>query len=832
MELRLHRFKEARTTAEPFTKDPLLSRSKYHQLGLYYLGFAAFQQQEFIIAGRTLNQLTPFNDPIFGLHAHYLLGRVFQTTGELAEAAVAYDGVLKDYVTQKTSAVESLKHPEQFKNNSAEKVRLEALVRTPPEAVAGAMFYLGSLQYEAGKFAEALGKFQAFAKDFPTSVLQPEAVLRVGFCQVQLKQFADAEKTLAPLIDKQPKLADQAAFWLGKSQVGFALTIDPARQGERDNGIRKGIATLRNAAERSNQLAGQGDAEAKRRKYEALLEAADAMQLVKQYREAGDIYTVMLAERGLPQRTEELIQREMAAWHLAGDWPRSDNIGANFMRQYPESPLLGMIMFRMAENAYFNALAASKRPDVNREIELPRLFGEAEKRYKLLIEKFPEFEKAALARYGLAMTYFHRNMFEEARQILEKIPAAERVGDLGQAPYLLAECYLREAPAKADDALTANKLQETLESAAKELDAYLAGNPKSPESPDAFLKLGYCQTRLAMLNANINERNQALNIAKQTYDKLTQQFPNGIASEQAVLERAKVIFNLGNPNGGIDELRTIHPRSAAEERSGARGNASTRDLAARAKQGRGGSPDPGRGQAARYEPILQKEPDKIALLRYHHGVCLQEAGKLPEARMQFDAVVQMPTKTAITGEASLRQGQCMLAEGRKEIEQARQKLAQGGLKPEQQAPFRAQLQKGFNMVRDAADLLERRAQEFREILQVEDARSRMLYEAAWGWRNAGDFEVEQALNQAQTELQQKLIREAQQKLPPGSAAPNIPMPVLCAKMYPCSLPNIGANKPIKRSSLPSRTTFLVSREDSSWQKRWLSVTSLPPPWTC
>ena len=39
---RLGKVKEARATAEPFTKDPMLAKSKYPKLGLYYHGFAAF----------------------------------------------------------------------------------------------------------------------------------------------------------------------------------------------------------------------------------------------------------------------------------------------------------------------------------------------------------------------------------------------------------------------------------------------------------------------------------------------------------------------------------------------------------------------------------------------------------------------------------------------------------------------------------------------------------------------------------------------------------------------------------------------------------------------
>ena len=118
--------------------------------------------------------------------------------------------------SKKKQAVELLKDPNRFKNNPAEKQRLEHLVKFPPDYVAGSVFYSGTLQYEAAKFGEALGRFQAFVKQFPNSPLHPEAILRVGFCQVQLKQFPEAIATLTPMVDKQPKLGDQVLFWLGK----------------------------------------------------------------------------------------------------------------------------------------------------------------------------------------------------------------------------------------------------------------------------------------------------------------------------------------------------------------------------------------------------------------------------------------------------------------------------------------------------------------------------------------------------------------------------------------------------------------------------------------
>src|SRR5580698_4991644 len=76
MEIRLGKTKEARTTAEPFVKDAGLAKSKFRPLGLYYHGFACFLMNDISAAGKSLNQLAPFDQP-YGLHARYLMGRIF-----------------------------------------------------------------------------------------------------------------------------------------------------------------------------------------------------------------------------------------------------------------------------------------------------------------------------------------------------------------------------------------------------------------------------------------------------------------------------------------------------------------------------------------------------------------------------------------------------------------------------------------------------------------------------------------------------------------------------------------------------------------------------------
>ena len=73
--------------------------------------------------------------------------------------------------------------------------------------------------YLAGR-TDAKGKFVEFLKVQPQSPLKSDAELRIGFCQVQLKEYGEALKTLQPLADQDKRLADQALFWIGKARAG------------------------------------------------------------------------------------------------------------------------------------------------------------------------------------------------------------------------------------------------------------------------------------------------------------------------------------------------------------------------------------------------------------------------------------------------------------------------------------------------------------------------------------------------------------------------------------------------------------------------------------
>jgi TolA-binding protein len=739
MELRTGKVKEARTLADIFRSDPVWSKSRYHDLGRYYYGYASYLLKDYPAAEKSLSLLAPFADPVFGTHAHYLLARTFHRGDQHAEAALGYEGVLNDYMKNKKEAGDALRRPDAGKLLPAERVRLESLANgPPPDHVARSAFYLGVLNYEGGRYADAQAHFAILPQLAPRSPLLPEAQLRLGFCRVQLREFPQAIQILQPLADREPRLADQALFWIGKAQVGAAP--DPNNHPAYDNAVRTALDTFRRAADRANQL-GQ-DPEARARRGEILLEIADTQLLLKQVREAIQVYNQVLNDKLLPRREAEVTVRLLTALHLAGDFNESDNVCNRFIAAHPKSVLLPAVLFRRAENSYFRTQAAEKGG--NRQ-DLARLYDEAIQRYQEVVKRFPEYPQVNLARYGIALAQYRKGEIEKAKDTLQSIPQADRAGELAIVNYLLADCLLRLAPTAApDDALAAGKLEEQIKTAAELLDGFASGQPNDPQTPDALLKLGLCYQRLAGLMAEPPEKAKVLQSARAVYDKLlSPQYARFATQPQAFLERSKCQAVAGDVNGAINELRrftfdplqrsSVAPMGLLELATLLRGQhkaAEAADVLARARQ--------------QYEGDLAKDPARagwVTLLRYHQGLALREAGKLAEARGVFEQVMkQAAGAEAIEG--ALRYGQCLKQEGMQKLAAAARARASG--MADQRIAADKLREDGLRDLGEAVRFLEERAAQLKGKEAAAEARARMLYETAWAYRDLAGPEIDAA----------------------------------------------------------------------------------------
>ena len=734
VELRLNRPKEARAAVEPFVADAALAAGKSRPLGLYYHGFACFLLNDIPAAGKSLGLVATLDQP-FAPHARYLLGRVHQAEGENAEAAAAFDAVIAGYEKQKKAAVEALQHPDRFKNDPWEKARLEALrTEPPPEYVVGATFHGACLNYEAGRFGEALPKFQAFAKDFAASPLAPDALLRAGFCLVQLKQYDEAAKLLRPLADQHKRLADQALYWLGKAQLGQAQAADPGRRKAADANGRRHAAVRRRPGRRPRGPGsrGQGAAHGHRR---------------RDGRRPDGRRPVPRGRRRLPAR----LGREPAAGpHRGGarsasspptNWPATTRPPSRKAHSSNNG-------FRAARSCRRCCSARRRRcttgPAAWRRPRTPRARTRSPRRRRGTRSWSPSTRSSSAstaARYALALCHAEADDWEKAAAVLETIPAADRTGEAAAAVLLLADALIRTAPAKADDALQDNMLREKLGNAIALLEGFAAANAKAPEAAEALLKLGYCYKRLGIQLADPKEKNEAFNKARAALDRVRKEFPAAAAAGPATLERAKLRILQGDRNGAVEELR---PFTQDPLRQSSAAPLALVTLATLLRE---------RNQAAtavallkdaqtRYDAVLAQDPRRpewVKLLRYHYGVALLDAGQPVEARQVLEPLAGTNVGSQIGAEAALKSEAALAADMRRrwdELERERNKPGRTA------AQLDDVTRRGKGLTREYVEHVRhmvRRADSLPAAPAAAEARARMYYEAAWLFRSLAPF---------------------------------------------------------------------------------------------
>ncbi len=733
MLLHLQQPKEARQLLGPLFKDGKPPSSAWTALANYHYGVACYLQGDYPAAARALEGLAPFDQP-FGLHARYLRGRIHLADGELAEAAVAMNAVLADYDRLKKAAAAALAQPDRFRNDPWERERLETLTRLPPpEYVAGAAFHAACIDYENGKFADALTKFQLFVKDYAHSKLKDDALLRAGMCQVQLKLWDEAVRTLQPYVN-HPQYGGVAQYWLGKARYGSALGVDPNNPNERQNRLQAAIAAYREALQRTNP-----DSPARRElRARMMIELGDALLQARQPREAAAIFDQVPSLGQLPAIVlQEALQRAAAAYLQATDRNNAAARVNTFLQQYPNSPLMPWVLLVAAENSYQLAEELARQNPMAGGAR----YAEAAKRYEEIVSKYPEFEQVQRARLGLALCRLAQKQWEGAIPILEAIPVPARSGELQIVSYLLADCLIRTAPEQAEDALADNMLREKLTAAANHLEAFIAAAPKAEQTPDALLKLGMCYKRLGSGLPAGNERNEALQKARGALERLLREFPQSPLQGHAQAERAKVLALQGDVGGAINALQGFRQPPLQDNPVAPLAIIHLATLL-RSQNQAAQAADTLRAARARYEGPLHNDPSRrewLGLLRYHHALALEEAGKLPEARTAYEQALQslqVVGQTALQIEASHHAVHCVILERQQQLEEAQKSRARPNLPPDQAAQLDNRIKALQGELLQLANQLEQRAAGFKTSAAKHPARARMLYDAAWVRRRA------------------------------------------------------------------------------------------------
>ena len=130
----------------------------------------------------------------------------------VAGAAPAPAGGFSDVAAETNVATEASAYEEAYRTlidrgEAAEAARLfQVFLKQYPNGtlVANAWYWLGESYYVTQNYPLALESFQMVIGKFPESRKMPDAMLKAGYCQIELKQFGEGLATLNRLITNYP----------------------------------------------------------------------------------------------------------------------------------------------------------------------------------------------------------------------------------------------------------------------------------------------------------------------------------------------------------------------------------------------------------------------------------------------------------------------------------------------------------------------------------------------------------------------------------------------------------------------------------------------------
>lgn len=747
MLLRLDKVREARSTAEPFAKDPSFAKNAHRAMGLYYYGQACFLDGNYNEAGLALNQVAPFDQPGFGEHARYLAGRVLHLAGEENAASVQYETIL-----------------DQHRKRTDPK-------RPAPAYVSGAAYYLACLRCDAGKVDEVLNTFLAFPADHPASPFLPDASLRAGYCLVQLGRFDEATKLLEPVPGATPRLADQAQYWLAQARYGLARSTP---ENERPGKLSAAAGQMRQAADRAGQMLST-DPDAKHRRHEMLLGCAEAYVAAGRAKDAGGLLEQLWNEQALPTRRDDLLLRQITAWTAAGDHGRSDQRCEEFFRNFPDSVLAPVVRYRLAENAVIRADEIAKRNDRNQIEELHKRLHESTDKFAALSAKQPEHRLTAVSRLAAAVCLKRIGNPEPIIETLAKVPVEHRNGELAPISLLHADSLILTTASPPVTETQLQKYREELAAAEAMLSRFLSTDPAQPLSPLAKLRLGQCRIRMAELNTD--NRNPSAIAAREILETLLRDFPDDPLSGYARIELAKTRTLQGDRDLAVQELQNFMNGEHQSSPYAPLAVVRLANLYRRSEQFTEAEQLLASARS-KFEGGLGKDPERsdwIQLLRCHHAIALADLGQWDKARALFDQVYNEAKGQPISVEAALRSVQCRIVEARKKLAVGKAAYA-AATDGRQRTSASKVLAEARGESFKAADELLTRGSKLRSEFPMSEVRARMYYDAAWVHREQAELDLPEAWDLVKKQVARRQAEELLGKLPPRTQLPQWPLP--------------------------------------------------------
>ena len=422
------KMKEARATAEPFVKDANFAKSKFRPLGLYYHGFACFLLNDIPAAAQVAESTRAVRSAVRPARPLPDGPRSMPHRTRTPRPPPRSTPSSPSYEEQKKPAVEALQAARPVQERPVGEVAARGACEGPGAGLRRGRGVLRRVPELRGRqvrrgAAEVPGVRQGVRR-----VAAEGRRVRCGPASASCRRSSSTRplKTLQPLA-AHPKLGDQAMYWLGKAQARQAAATDP----EQRRRPQTGDSRPRSICSRTRHQGGP-DGRAGRRGREGS-PARDPARTRRHAadreasREAAQIYDQILATRNCSRRRR---RRRCSAPRprttSPATSPTSEARIASFKQQFPNSPLMPLVVFRSAENAFAKAeqLAKQNNPAAAKR-RSPR-----RRRSTTRSSRSTRSSNASTARGTGWHCATPQEDWEKAIAALEAIPAAERNGEL------------------------------------------------------------------------------------------------------------------------------------------------------------------------------------------------------------------------------------------------------------------------------------------------------------------------------------------------------------------------------------------------------------------
>ncbi len=338
---------------------------------------------------------------------------------------------------------------------------------------AEALFRLGFLRFQAGRYGEAILDFAEIVKSHGASDHGPSSRIYMGRCCLELDDFRQAEKIFLTVTEKSPEYG-RARLWLARTYL------------RRNNPVRaEGVleAALDKLAKSPDRL-------------DLLYEQGSVLMDQAKYEEASRSFAALAREFPKDPLALDALWLEACCLHSEGQFEKSRRCCDAFLEKNPRSARHPDLLFLKAENLY-----------------LANKGAQADSLYKEFIARFADHFYAQSARFRIAQILYDGKKWSAALKALDALlPKVPDKPFFNQFLFMQGDCcyniqdwekaieaftlFIRRHPQESNSDVAALKTALAMENkgdrkgAITSLSSFLGNHGKSDLLPDARVELG------------------------------------------------------------------------------------------------------------------------------------------------------------------------------------------------------------------------------------------------------------------------------------------------------------------------------------------------------